>query len=205
MIFTLVVTFATTALAFNATGPWAIQVTGKEDSSINGYASACHSGAAIEALCYEETLLDLGNEYADFYYNYTSYDSTTGEVSQPGLITWLLPYNEGNTTSYETEALQIELNYASNVNAALFYPGDETGASFYYYPDNGTLYIAGGVDDSSFNATEPEIFPSAGALTNFYLCWQYIDGYYYQSIAWVTSSPPHNPSCEPVNLSLKSA
>lgn len=32
------------------------------------------------------------------------------------------------------------------------------------------------------------------------VCWQYFTGYYYQSVAWVQVGAPHNPTCEPVEI-----
>lgn len=164
------------------------------------YGGACHAGAAIEALCVTAT---ADGEYNQFYYNYSAYDSNTGEVYQPGLVTWLLPYTgPDGALAYESEALAFEINFASNVFQGIFSPGVGTGSFLSFYPENGTLYVASAVDDSSFNATTPSPTPYLSDLSRFYLCYQSYSGYYYQSIAWVASDPPHNPSCEPVDLSL---
>ncbi|KAI8625123.1 hypothetical protein F5Y19DRAFT_451756 [Xylariaceae sp. FL1651] len=187
-----------TVVGQNQTGPYAIHIKGKTDSSIDGYASACHAGAAIEGLCYEAGPAVAGAY--EFYYNYSAYSPDTGEVFQPGWIVWNLPYN-GNLT--ESETMLLQPNPGSNVEVALFEPGYGTYVSF---DESGRVYISGGYDDSHFNATPPVSPPSLGNLTNFHLCYQYTGtGYYYHSISWVTTPPARNPSCQPVDLILESA
>lgn len=169
-----------------------------------GYAGACHAGAAIEGLCYTTGFPAVNETYRQFFFNYSSYDSQTGEVYPYGWLEWELQYTSGENGEIATtpSALQITQNLASNVNVALFYPGYDQYASLQFYPGNNTLYISGGLDDSNFNETRPDPVPTLGDLTNWYLCWQYTGGYYYQSIAWVTTLPPTNPSCDAVDLSL---
>jgi hypothetical protein len=166
-----------------------------------GYGSACHAGAAIEALCYG-TAANLSESYNQFYYNYSAYDPTTGEVYQPGLISWLLPYTGEDGPAFEPEALAFELSWASNVYQAIFSPGSNYGSYLSFHPENGTFYISSAIDDSSFNATYPSSEPYLSNLDRFYLCYQDYSGYYYQSLAWVATDPPHNPSCEPVNVAM---
>ncbi|KAI1641950.1 uncharacterized protein F4817DRAFT_354298 [Daldinia loculata] len=198
--FITLLTFVTQAVAFNSTGPFALHITSKSNSSIDGYAAACHAGAAIEGLCYSG---GGGGSVTEFYFNYTSYNPDTGVPSQPGWITYLLKAGSNNGTITVPSSLRLEPSFGSNVYTALIYPGVEDGTSVYFYPNNGTLYMNGGYDDSSFNATYPTPPPSLGILTNFHLCYQFTGGYYYHSIAWVSTQPPHNPSCQPVNLSIE--
>ncbi|KAI1474120.1 hypothetical protein F4774DRAFT_401620 [Daldinia eschscholtzii] len=198
-IFTFV-TFIANAIALNVTGPFALHITSKSNSSINGYAAACHAGAAIEGLCYSSGTIGSATE---FYFNYSSYDPETGVPSQPGWITYLLKAGGGNDTITVPSSMRLEPNFGSNLFTALIYPGVEDGTYVYFHPNNGTLYMYGGYDDSSFNSTYPLPAPSLGNLTNFHLCYQFTGGYYYQSIAWVSTHPPHNPSCQPVDLSIE--
>ncbi|KAK6073320.1 hypothetical protein SCUP234_05472 [Seiridium cupressi] len=204
MLSALLLACAAAVSAFNATGPYGLHIAGKEDATIDGYAGACHAGAAIEGLCYVDGPLNETYTYQQFYFNYSSYDPTTGEVYPYGWIEWELPFTSGESGEVETEpsALQIILNLGSNVNTALFYPGISEYTNLQFHPENGSVYISGGYDDSNFNATYPSSPTYLGDLTNWYLCYQFTGGYYYQSIAWVTSQPPSNPSCAPVDLSL---
>ncbi|CAJ2513673.1 Uu.00g017920.m01.CDS01 [Anthostomella pinea] len=196
-----VLAFATSAFAQNQTGPFALHITGKTDKTIDGYGASCHSGAAIETLCYSAGAASASaNQY---YYNYSSYSPDTGAVSQPGLITWNLPFTSGangSSVSYESQALELQVNLVSNVLPAMFGFGDPTYFSF--HPDNGTFYVGSAVDDSSFNETVP-VEPYVGPIDNFYLCYQYFEGYYYRSVGWALTTPPHNPSCEPVNVAME--
>ncbi|KAI3326006.1 hypothetical protein HD806DRAFT_488869 [Xylariaceae sp. AK1471] len=191
---------ATTVTAQNQTGPYAIHIIGKTNSSIDGYVGACHAGAAIEGLCYAAGPAVEGAY--EFYYNYSAYSPDTGEVFQPGYIIWNLPYN-GNLT--ESEAMQLQPSAGSNVEVALFQPGSYDG-SYVYFDESGKIYLSGGYDDSAFNETRPAIPTSLGNLTNFHLCYQFTgSGYYYHSLSWVTTPPARNPSCQPVDLILESA
>ncbi|KAI0182135.1 hypothetical protein GGR52DRAFT_69460 [Hypoxylon sp. FL1284] len=198
---TALAALAATASASNATGPYALQIKGKDNSDINGYAAACHAGAAIEGLCYSEGSA-LPASVTEFYYNYTSYDTQTGEPMQPGWLVYQLSVSGTNGTELIPSAMQLELSsWGSNVYTAILMPGVEQGTSV-YKDDDGTLYMEGGYDDSNFNETRPTAIPTLGKLTNFHLCYQFTGGYYYQSVGFVTTPPSHNPSCEPVDLAL---
>ncbi|XXG97883.1 hypothetical protein Hte_004197 [Hypoxylon texense] len=199
--FTALAALAATATATNATGPYALRIVGKDNAEINGVAGACHAGAGIEGLCYADDA-SLPPTAAQFYYNYTSYNSETGEPTQPGLLTYLLTAGSTNGTITVPSAMQLDLtSWGSNVYTALILPGLTGGTSVYQF-ENGTLYMYGGYDDSSFNETYPTPIPTLGNLTNFHLCYQFTGGYYYRSISWITTPPAHNPSCEPVQLSF---
>ncbi|KAI2601813.1 hypothetical protein GGR54DRAFT_634490 [Hypoxylon sp. NC1633] len=192
---------AATAMASNATGPYALHITGKANSSIDGYAAACHAGAGIEALCYASGA--ISSAVTEFYFNYTSYNPDTGAPSQPGWITYLLKAGSTNGTITVPSSLRFYPSFGSNVMSGLIYPSVDDGTSVYFYPENGTLYVNGGYDDSRFNTTYPVPAPSLGNLTQFHLCYQFVGGYYYNSISWVSTQPPHNPSCQPVDLTLE--
>ncbi|KAI4860213.1 hypothetical protein F4820DRAFT_437499 [Hypoxylon rubiginosum] len=199
--FTALAALAATATASNATGPYALRITGKDNADIDGFAAACHAGAGIEGLCYAAGT-SLPPSVTEFYYNYTSYDAETGAPLQPGYLTYLLNVGSTDGPMVVPCAMQLDLtSWGSNVYTALIFPGLDGGNSL-YQSENGTLYMYGGYDDSSFNSTYPTPIPALGNLTNFHLCYQFTGGYYYRSISWVTTLPPHNPSCEPVQLSF---
>ncbi|KAI1848610.1 hypothetical protein JX265_011536 [Neoarthrinium moseri] len=204
MLTALVLSFATAALASNATGPYGLHIKGKTDTSIDGYGGACHAGAAIEGICYGAGSLNTTATYSQFYFNYSGYNSETGEVSPYGWVEWQLPYVDQNgETAFEPEALSFSANLFSNVAAGLFQPGYE-GGTIFQYNENGLLYITGGYDDRHNNETYPNPPTYFGNTSSFHLCYQFTGGYYYQSIAWVSgTAPPQNPSCEPVDLSLQ--
>ncbi|KAI0879874.1 uncharacterized protein GGS22DRAFT_176619 [Annulohypoxylon maeteangense] len=200
---TALAVFVATATASNSTGPFALHITGKGNSSIDGYAAACHAGAAIEGLCYSAGSTPPAGSVTEFYFNYTAYNSDTGAPLQPGWVTYLLSAGSGNGTITVPSSMRFIPNFGSNVLTALIYPSVEDGTPVYFHPDNGTLYIAGGYDDSQFNATYPDPVPTLGNLTNFHVCDQFTGGYYYESLAWVSTLPPRNPSCQAVDVSIQ--
>ena len=157
-------------------------------------------------MCYNEGSANTSSKSAQFYYDYSSYDSDSGEVYQPGFISWLLEYQDqdGNTQT-QKEPLQFIPSWGSNVAQGLFQPTEEY--TYIYFTDKEdtpkTLYMSGGYDDSHFNATPPNPPPMLPDLENWHLCYQYNGGYYYRSIAWVFTQPPQNPSCEPVDLTIE--
>ncbi|KAJ4386343.1 hypothetical protein N0V93_009238 [Gnomoniopsis smithogilvyi] len=177
--------------------PFAIRITGKTNSSIDGYVGSCHAGAAIEGLCFEAPGDGVPGSYNEYYLNTTSANGTQG------LLIWELPLTtENGTTDYVPSAMTLGVNYGSNVAVPLFYPGYSysPGTTYVSVSDNGTLFLPGGVDDSNNNATYPSPVQYLGDLTNWNLCYQFTGGYYYYSIAWVFTQPAQNPSCQPVQL-----
>lgn len=132
----------------------------------------------------------------------------TNAVSPNGWLEWEMPVTirgDNGSTELTTTALKMELwtNMGSNVAPAVFSLGDTT-SYFSYWPENGTLYYpAGEVDDSQLSSSaQPETEPKLGNLTNFHVCDQYVGSYYYRSLAWVATSPSHNPTCQPVDVTL---
>ncbi|KAI1084328.1 hypothetical protein F5B20DRAFT_593435 [Whalleya microplaca] len=195
-------------MAQSVTGPFALHIKGKKNS-IDGYAYACHAGAAQEGLCYTASPRPICDAPYEFYFNYTSSDQETGEPLQPGYLTWLLTATGENGLESYPSALYFSPSWApywgSNVAPALINVGVTAAVALFFHPNNGTLFLYGGYDDTHFNKTRPtEPAPSLGNISNFHLCYQYTGFYYYRSISWVYTLPPQNPSCQPVDLSLES-
>ncbi|XXH05196.1 hypothetical protein Hte_011621 [Hypoxylon texense] len=198
---TLLLGLAATAVSAQdtQTGPYYLHITGKEGSSIDGYASACHAGAAIEGLCLGPTELPVGSYSYQYYFN-TSGSNTAGEAPV-GTVSWKLPYTDENgnpATVEQVLGLQYQIN--SNVAAPMFGWGSSVYNLFGFDADK-KLFGYSYYDDSTFTpGTNP--VPSGEGIANYqwYVCWQYFTGYYYQSLAWSTTSPPHNPTCEPVDV-----
>lgn len=161
-----------------------------------GYASACHAGAAIEGLCLgPETPPD--SYVYEYYFNTSSY-TTVGE-SEVGTIAWKLPYTDqdGNPAVVD-QVLGLQYQINSNVAAPMF--GWST-YNLWGFDADGKLFGYTYYDDSTFTpGTNP--VPSGEGVANYqwYVCWQYFTGYYYQSLGWATTSPPHNPTCEAVDV-----
>ncbi|KAI1484035.1 hypothetical protein F4774DRAFT_364451 [Daldinia eschscholtzii] len=176
------------------TGPFSLHIKGKEGSSIDGYAGSCHAGAAIEGLCYNAGPLPAGNSF-EYYFNASSY--TVVDDVPVGKLIWKLPYNGGEATVDQSLALQFTVN--SNVAAAMF--GIGSYSLDIGFDKDSKFFSWAYLDDSTFEPGQAP-FPSGNgtAYYQWYACWQYFTGYYYQSIGWATTSPPHNPTCEPVDI-----
>jgi hypothetical protein len=176
------------------TGPFALHITGKTNSSIDGYVSACHAGAAIEALCYAEGPAPTGRSLAStsFFFNYTGYQDVGG--AQVGVVYWNLPLGNQSVP----EPLRFIYAPNSNVAAPMFYPSEDSTLVGFDADDK--LFTYNYYDDSTF---VPGVRPDAGeskAYYNWYLCWQYLSGYYYQSVGWSTTLPPQNPTCQAIDI-----
>ena len=157
-------------------------------------------------MCYNEGPANTSSNSVQFYYDYSSYDTETGEPFQPGFVSWMLQYQDPDGNIEEQKSpLQLIPNWGSNVAQAQFQPNEEYTSIYFNDSNNSpkTLYINGGADDSNFNATPPNPAPTLPDLENWHLCYQYNGGYYYRSIAWVFTQPPQNPSCQPVNLAME--
>ncbi|OTB06818.1 hypothetical protein M426DRAFT_318532 [Hypoxylon sp. CI-4A] len=180
------------------TGPFYLHITGEDGSSIDGYAGSCHAGAAIEGLCYGSGDLPTGSVSSQYYFNVTG--SSTVNGAPIGVVSWNLPYtgSDGNPASVpQSLTLQYQLN--SNVAAPMFGLGSY-GTSLGFDAD-GKLFAWAYIDDSTFTpGTNPFPTGEGTAYYQWYVCWQYFTSYYYQSVAWATSSPTHNPTCEPVDI-----
>ncbi|KAI2626419.1 hypothetical protein GGR54DRAFT_636990 [Hypoxylon sp. NC1633] len=188
--------FAATAVSaqYNQTGPFTLHVAGE---GIDGYLTACHAGAAIEGLCYSAGSPPEGSAYSQYYFNYTGYNTIGSD--EVGLVFWKLPYNDQNgNPAFQEQSLGLYYIPNSNVAAAMFGFGT---SSLYGFDADGKLFGYNYYDDSTFT---PEVNPvptgDGTAYYQWYVCWQYFTGYYYQSVGWVTGGAPHNPTCEAVTI-----
>ncbi|CAJ2506922.1 Uu.00g081080.m01.CDS01 [Anthostomella pinea] len=181
----------------NQTGPFFLHIKGTDNSSIDGYASSCHAGAAIEGLCYGSGSAPAAGSYSnEYYFNYSGY-TTVGDADV-GTLSWKLPVNINGTVENLPQPMSLQYQANSNVAAPMF--GFSSGGFSVGFDDEGKLFGYNYYDDSTFVAGTQ---PSAGegkAYYQWYVCYQYLTGYYYQSIGWAQTVPPHNPTCEPVTI-----
>ncbi|KAI1814967.1 hypothetical protein GGS20DRAFT_374324 [Poronia punctata] len=190
-------------------GPFALRITGKTNSSINGYGWACRAGAAIEGICYESTLNNSSGSGSaaayEFYYNYT----TIQGYDLPGSISYVGRYEGEDGVDVEVAGfMYIYPNWASNVHTALLPPTTQGGTALRLDYDSALFYMGSLDDDRHWNATPPSGAGEKGVnVTSFHLCYQWTGGYWRQSLAWVSGLDvdvkPQNPSCEPVNLGVE--
>lgn len=102
-------------------GPFFLQIQ-SNNTSVNGrYISACHAGAAIQALCINKgTNKPVSNiESFVYYFNYTG---SSGQPDELGTLTWNMPISGGGGTIARNISLPLSLNpiVVSNVAAAMF-------------------------------------------------------------------------------------
>ncbi|KAJ3579262.1 hypothetical protein NPX13_g1300 [Xylaria arbuscula] len=179
-------------------GPFALHVKGTNpNSTIDGYGGSCHAGAAISGLCYSvlSDTTDLPNTY-QYWFNYTGYQQV--DDAEVGTLTWNQPYTDqdGNLASV-SQAMGLVYQTTSNVAAPLF--GFSYEVQLVGFDSENELFGYSYVDDSKFVAgQQPPTAPKA--TYQWAVCWQYFTGYYYQSVAWVQNGAPHNPTCEPVEI-----
>ncbi|KAI0180121.1 hypothetical protein GGR52DRAFT_568880 [Hypoxylon sp. FL1284] len=187
---------AVSAQNVTTTGPFFLHFTGKDGSTLDGYATSCHAGAAIEAVCYGAGGVPEATNYTQYFFNYTGYNSV-GD-SQAGQVFWNLPYVGENGQALEEQVMNLQYIVNSNVAGAMFGLGVQT---LFGFDADGRMFGYNYYDDTTFTAgTNPAPNGEASAYYQWYVCWQYFTGYYYQSLAWATSTPPHNPTCEPVDV-----
>ncbi|KAI1823068.1 hypothetical protein F4861DRAFT_351449 [Xylaria intraflava] len=182
------------------TGPFSLLVKGvKSNSTINGYLENCHTGAGLSALCYAKGQPAADSNYYGF--NYTGL-SKAG-YNNVGTLTYALPVTGDNGPETVSQGLGVVYQTTSNVAAPQFGVG---GAPFDVgFDGENELFGYNYIDDSTF---VPGKQPSVGDLVgrpffHWAVCWQYFTGYYYQSLAWVQSGAPHNPTCEAVTVVQK--
>ncbi|KAI0911559.1 hypothetical protein F4823DRAFT_623460 [Ustulina deusta] len=180
-------------------GPFALHIKGvNPNSTLDGYGGSCHAGAAIEGLCYSvlSDPSDISNTFT-YYFNYTGYNQVGDD--QVGALVWNEPYtDEDGNLAYASQAMSLVYQPTSNVAAPQF--GFSQSGFLIGFDSEGGLFGYNYVDDSKF---VPGQFPTTTTPTAYYqwaVCWQYFTGYFYQSVAWVQTGAPHNPTCEPVEI-----
>ncbi|KAH8648462.1 hypothetical protein BX600DRAFT_475299 [Xylariales sp. PMI_506] len=189
---------AVTAQESAEEGPLGLRITGQTNSSIDGWLGACHTGAGIEALCYAPAPVENFTGSYEFYFNYTGYTQVNG--SEVGVLSWKLPVNINGTVEEIPSALSLVYQPNSNVAAPMF--GFGSGGSLPVgFDEAGKLFVWNYIDDSTFVPGEfPETTGNGTAYYNWYLCWEYLTGYYYNAVGWAQTSPPQNPTCQAIDI-----
>ncbi|KAI1085828.1 hypothetical protein F5B20DRAFT_519946 [Whalleya microplaca] len=179
-------------------GPFYLHITGQSNSTIDGYAASCHAGAAIEGLCYAEGPQPSGYSY-EYYFNYTG--STQVGGSNVGVVSWHLPININDTQSDLPQTINFQYQQNSNIAAPMFGLGSVSGGTSLGFDADGKLFAYSYYDDSTFvPGQNPSPNGEGKAIYQWFVCWQYFTGYYYQSVGWAQTLPPHNPTCEAVDI-----
>ncbi|KAH8162734.1 hypothetical protein CIB48_g5513 [Xylaria polymorpha] len=179
-------------------GPFNLRIKGTNYSSeINGLGFSCHTGAGISGLCYAKVdQPDNSYSYA-YFFNYTGFNQV-GD-NEVGTLVWNQPYTDqdGNLATV-SQSMGLIYSSTSNVAAPMF--GFSQTDFLIGFDTEGGLFGYNYFDDSKFIAGQPPTDYTPKAYYQWAVCWQYFTGYYYQSVAWVQVGAPHNPTCEPVEI-----
>ncbi|KAI1213099.1 uncharacterized protein F4807DRAFT_311314 [Annulohypoxylon truncatum] len=192
---------ASAASAQNQTGPFYLQIVGQKNSSIMGYGNSCHTGAGMEGLCYGPGQVPESIVASfEYYFNYTG--NTVVDDAQVGQVIWKLPYTDSNgNTALEPQTLGLQFTTDSNVASTNFGLGECSSDLNVGFDADGKLFAWNYIDDSTFTpGTNPVPSGVGKAYYQWYVCYIYYTGYYYQAIGWSATSPPHNPTCQPVDI-----
>ncbi|KAK8068342.1 hypothetical protein PG996_007454 [Apiospora saccharicola] len=181
----------------NQTGPFFLHITGIENKTIDGYGGACHAGAAIEGLCFDNGPVPTGSNvnYASFYFNYTGNQEVDG--AEVGFLSWNLPL-AGGPVSVVPSPMSFTFVPTSNVAQPMF--GTSNVGQSVGFDKDGKLFVYGLLDDSTFQPGTRPVASPPKAYYSWFACWQSFTGYYYPSIGWATTLPPHNPTCQAVEI-----
>ncbi|KAL3418556.1 hypothetical protein PVAG01_10272 [Phlyctema vagabunda] len=168
-----------------------------ENKTIDGTAlSACHAGAAIEALCVGSKAgygVPVPSSSTTFTFNTsTSTGSTVNEtIGETGYVTWELRGGNFNLSS----PLGLTYNPSSNVALPLLEPG--YGNTLMAFDSEGLLNIQSYIDDR----LPPPYTGEQTAYYRWFVCKTYYTGYQYTTLAWTLGDgEPQNPTCSKVDV-----
>ncbi|KAI1180400.1 hypothetical protein F4777DRAFT_314390 [Nemania sp. FL0916] len=181
-------------------GPFGLSIKGTNaGSTIDGYASSCHTGAGISGFCYGVGEAPPPANSIEYYFNYTG-NNAVGDY-QVGTLVWNQPYTGEDGPALASQGMGLTYLVNSNVAAPMF--GYSQTDFLVGFDSEGELFGYAYINDANFVSGQ---FPSGTdaynptALYQWAVCYQYFTGYYYQSVAWIQAGAPHNPTCEPVTI-----
>ncbi|ROW12067.1 hypothetical protein VMCG_00497 [Cytospora schulzeri] len=181
------------AQEYNTSAPFVLKLDSTVANISGQYLSACHAGAAIEQLCLAGSDIPANN-YGTYTLN-VSLASSSDETYETGPLVWILPTSTLNVSS----GLVFSHDLTSNIAVPLFEPSSST--DYVGFDEDDKLFIYSSYYDQSTFVSG--IYPTQVApvpLYQWYACYTYNLGYYYNALAWVTSGKPDNPTCTAVNV-----
>ncbi|OTB04234.1 hypothetical protein M426DRAFT_321083 [Hypoxylon sp. CI-4A] len=178
----------------NQSAPFAL-VLQSSNASLNGLKlSACHSGAAVESFCLDESVHTPA--FQTFFFNGSASPPPSGTnpgFLPSGLITWT--FTGGTPEFTQSTAMAFMYNAASNLAFPLIWPAD-ADAQEVSFTDDGLLAVGANIDDT---LAQPEPFDNyVTYLTDRWaICRTYWQGYQYVALQYVLGvREPQNPSCQ---------
>ncbi|KAH8816360.1 hypothetical protein F5884DRAFT_219119 [Xylogone sp. PMI_703] len=175
----------------NASDPFTLVVSSTNAAYDNHFLTACHEGAAIEALCLGGVSGSDNVTAPTFTFNSSTYNLANPPANgggAQGLLIYILQPGGIN----EPEALTLSYNPVSNIAVPLFEPGADY-ATYFSFDAEDKLNLQGAVDNGS-------IPQESAPYYNWQICQTYV-GYAYTTLAWlVGSGTSNNPTCEAVTV-----
>jgi hypothetical protein len=180
-------------------GPFALKVKGQaSNSSIDGYLKTYNFPGLPSPtfISYEPTAHPtLSDSPYEWYFNYTGFVQYKGHE-----VGYLLAHPTSNTTTPSPYHGQVlDMMYMSNSNVGVPILGSGTGYFDIGFDSDNKTFSVKEFDDSMY---VPGVQPEYNGDFGYYqwaVCWQY-SGLYAQTLSWITTGTPHNPTCELVDL-----
>lgn len=156
--------------------PFNLTVTSADGKYSSAAAAACHSGAAIEALC---VYPGAGTE---FTFNATDAPGPVAGSTNPGAVVFTLP----SQPNPYPEPLGFYKNETSNVNAGFF--GDTTSQPQFSFTYDNLMAVVTSATSEDYD--------------NWFVCPQTFLGYMYETLSYVdpATGAPDNADCTPVTV-----
>ncbi|KAI1388658.1 uncharacterized protein F4822DRAFT_403465 [Hypoxylon trugodes] len=171
-------------------------VLSSDNSTLNGLKlAACHAGAAVEALCLDESVQTP--EFQTFFFNSSAEAPSDPNYLQSGYVTWT--FTGGTPPFTSNTALAFLYNEGSNLAFPLIWPSDTIAQSVSFTEDD-LLAVGTNVNDA---ISPPGPFPnSVEYLTDRWaICKTYWQSYGYVALQYVLGNQkPQNPSCQLVTV-----
>ncbi|KAI1659309.1 hypothetical protein F4813DRAFT_354531 [Daldinia decipiens] len=171
-------------------------VLSSDNSTLNGLKlTACHSGAAVESFCLDDTVEEP--EFQTFFFNGSAEAPQDPNYLPSGLITWT--FTGGQPPFTESTAMSLMYNPASNLAFPLIWPSSDTAQPVSFTEDE-LLAVAANIDDA---VSPPQPFENyVTYLTDRWaVCTTYWQGYGYVALQYVLGKEePQNPSCQRVTV-----
>ncbi|OTB16270.1 hypothetical protein K445DRAFT_59525 [Daldinia sp. EC12] len=171
-------------------------VLSSDNSTLNGQKlTACHSGAAVESFCLDDTVQEP--QFQTFFFNGSAEAPQDPNFLPSGLITWTFTGGQPPFTS--NTAMSFMYNPASNLAFPLIWPTDDS-AQPVSFTDDELLAVGASIDDT---VSPPEPFENyVTYLTDRWaVCTTYWQGYGYVALQYVLGKEePQNPSCQRVEV-----
>ncbi|KAJ9155053.1 hypothetical protein NKR23_g2266 [Pleurostoma richardsiae] len=182
------------AQRYNTSAPFALKIESANATLDGVYLSSCHAGAAIEELCLAGTTAP--GSYGTYYHNTTADLDVEGFHTGP--LFWNLPANVDGVLQNVSSGLSFLYRPFGSVALPLLQPG--SGEINVGFDADAKLFISNDLIESTFTDSSYPNYTAPFPVYQWFACFNYNLGYYYQSLGWATTGVATNPTCQPVNV-----